>query len=115
MVGILNGVTRRVPKWDTKLHINNALLGWSQFRYGKHWIGMIDSINIYSQALHVYQIKELYAATAMETSPITAGGGTPYWRPQLHFTARKNWINDPNGLIYDDLTKIYHGFYNMAL
>ena len=30
-------------------------------------------------------------------------------RPQLHFTAKKNWINDPNGLVYCDGT--WHLFF----
>lgn len=31
------------------------------------------------------------------------------YRPQIHYTPAKNWINDPNGLIYVDGT--YHMFY----
>jgi sucrose-6-phosphate hydrolase SacC (GH32 family) len=30
-------------------------------------------------------------------------------RPQFHFTARENWINDPNGLVYQD--GVWHLFF----
>ena len=30
-------------------------------------------------------------------------------RPQFHFSAKKNWINDPNGLVYHD--GIWHLFF----
>jgi fructan beta-fructosidase len=31
------------------------------------------------------------------------------WRPQIHFSAKANWINDPNGMVYDK--GVYHLFY----
>jgi len=31
------------------------------------------------------------------------------YRPQIHYTPARNWINDPNGLVYDGGT--YHMFY----
>lgn len=31
------------------------------------------------------------------------------YRPQIHFTPARNWINDPNGLVYAD--GVYHMFY----
>lgn len=32
----------------------------------------------------------------------------PY-RPQFHFSPEKNWMNDPNGLLYDD--GVYHLYF----
>ncbi|KAI8932539.1 hypothetical protein NX059_010714 [Plenodomus lindquistii] len=34
---------------------------------------------------------------------------TEPYRPQYHFTPEKNWMNDPNGLIYNN--GVYHVFY----
>jgi sucrose-6-phosphate hydrolase SacC (GH32 family) len=39
---------------------------------------------------------------------IQTGADDP-WRPRFHFSAAKNWINDPNGLIFVDGE--YHLFY----
>ncbi|MBQ7364466.1 MAG: glycoside hydrolase family 32 protein, partial [Clostridia bacterium] len=33
------------------------------------------------------------------------------YRPQLHFSALVNWINDPNGLVYDPSNDTWHLFY----
>jgi len=35
---------------------------------------------------------------------------TYYWRPSLHYSPPINWINDPNGLIYDSVTGLWHLF-----
>ena len=38
-----------------------------------------------------------------------AGQAGEQWRPQTHYTPQKNWMNDPNGLVYYDGE--YHMFY----
>ncbi|KUM40398.1 glycoside hydrolase family 32 protein [Arthrobacter sp. EpRS71] len=51
---------------------------------------------------------------AESPTPVPAPGGhrpspSDPWRPAAHLTAEKNWLNDPNGLVYHDGT--YHAFY----
>ena len=33
------------------------------------------------------------------------------YRNQYHYAAAQNWLNDPNGLLYDDSTDTYHMYY----
>lgn len=41
--------------------------------------------------------------------PPTQNSYNEQYRPQIHFTPAKNWMNDPNGMVYADGT--YHLFY----
>ena len=47
------------------------------------------------------------------TSPTVPEGSAvsmnEQYRPQIHFTPAKNWMNDPNGMVYAD--GVYHLFY----
>lgn len=43
------------------------------------------------------------------TEPTVKSGYDEQYRPQMHFTPAKNWMNDPNGMVYADGT--YHLFY----
>lgn len=37
------------------------------------------------------------------------------YRPVFHYTPKANWMNDPNGLVYDEENKIYHMYYQYCL
>ncbi|AIO70857.1 glycoside hydrolase family 32 protein [Burkholderia oklahomensis] len=51
-----------------------------------------------------------HASSAPCPSPSpTLADGTPQWRPALHYAPQRNWMNDPNGLVYDG--GVYHLFY----
>ena len=41
--------------------------------------------------------------------PESPSGYDEKYRPQIHYTPAKNWVNDPNGLVYAD--GVYHLFY----
>lgn len=36
-------------------------------------------------------------------------------RPKYHKSMEKGWINDPNGLVYDEMTGLYHMFYQYTM
>lgn len=42
-------------------------------------------------------------------SKVAADNYTERYRPQFHFSPEKNWMNDPNGLLYDD--GVYHLYF----
>lgn len=44
-----------------------------------------------------------------EQKPPSSSSYNEKYRPQIHYTPAKNWINDPNGLVYAD--GVYHMFY----
>lgn len=48
-------------------------------------------------------------ATLVSAAPNPAGYYSEPFRPQFHFTPEKNWMNDPNGLVYYEGE--YHLFY----
>ncbi|MBQ1760644.1 MAG: glycoside hydrolase family 32 protein, partial [Prevotella sp.] len=41
--------------------------------------------------------------------PTEKSGRTEQYRPQIHFTPNRNWMNDPNGMVYAN--GVYHLFY----
>lgn len=43
------------------------------------------------------------------TTALDSATASEQWRPAFHYTPEKNWINDPNGLVYENGT--YHLFY----
>jgi sucrose-6-phosphate hydrolase SacC (GH32 family) len=49
------------------------------------------------------------AAAIYATSTVHAQSYQEQYRPQFHYTPAKNWINDPNGLVYHN--DQYHMFY----
>lgn len=45
----------------------------------------------------------------LDDDPVVAGDYTQQFRPQIHFSPAKNWINDPNGMVWYD--GVWHLFY----
>ncbi|KAH2984977.1 hypothetical protein KXV25_001230 [Aspergillus fumigatus] len=48
------------------------------------------------------------SAAARPSKPSTY---TEPYRPQYHFSPEKNWMNDPNGLVYDAKEGVYHLYF----
>lgn len=46
---------------------------------------------------------------SLPNPPAAQANETPQWRPLLHYTPRRNWMNDPNGQFF--YKGVYHLFY----
>ena len=68
--------------------------------------GLVDHAALWSRALSDVEIARLSGVAALaDMRPRYYG---EKYRPQFHFTARKHWINDPNGLFF------YQGTYHLC-
>lgn len=69
--------------------------------------GLIDIIALWNKYLSDKEVMTLSDVTILKDG--RPEYYTEKYRPQFHFSAKKNWLNDPNGLIYYD--GVYHLFF----
>lgn len=70
--------------------------------------GWIDAIALWNQYLPDARVAALSGLPAVQLNGLPTYYSEKY-RPQFHFTAKKNWLNDPNGLVY--YNGVYHLFF----
>ena len=70
--------------------------------------GWIDCAAIWDRAITDDKAAELSGCKELKKDGLPEYYKEKY-RPQFHFTAKKNWLNDPNGLVYYD--GVYHLFF----
>lgn len=111
---VKNGVPQRkvtisvagVPERTFDIELANGEPDWWAFLDIGAWQGRnltvrVDRLREGSQGLEaIVQADELPGASEMYRESL---------RPQFHFSARRGWLNDPNGLVYHD--GVYHLFF----
>jgi len=69
--------------------------------------GLLDHVMLWNRCLADDEVEKFSGVTELKD------GKPEYYkekyRPQFHFSAKKNWLNDPNGLVYYD--GVYHLFF----
>jgi len=63
--------------------------------------------------LHAFP-QHVHAQSSSTTSTAAAapsGDYTGFWRPQVHFSPPSGFMNDPNGLFFDDTEAVWHLYY----
>ncbi|SDF56451.1 Sucrose-6-phosphate hydrolase SacC, GH32 family [Mucilaginibacter pineti] len=69
--------------------------------------GLIDHVALWNRYLSDNEVEKLSDVTVLKDGKPAYYHET--YRPQFHFSAKKNWLNDPNGLVYYD--GVYHLFF----
>lgn len=79
----------------------------SNDQVGSKFNGLIDHIALWDRYLSNEEVQILSGVTELNDG--RPDYYTEKYRPQFHFSAKKNWLNDPNGLVYYD--GVYHMFF----
>ncbi|MHA8067044.1 glycoside hydrolase family 32 protein [Aquirufa sp. ROCK2-A2] len=69
----------------------------------------LNFLSIKNLSLSITLFLSLIMCDLFAQNTAISNQSTEFWRPQVHFSPKKNWTNDPNGLIY--LNGYYHVFF----
>jgi fructan beta-fructosidase len=106
---LVNGKAVLMTTGKSKTPQDSEALSWSNWDVAK-WQGKSARIEIVDAETggwgHI-NVDEIWQSDAAK--PVVEPLYRETYRPQFHFTAKKNWLNDPNGLVFADGE--YHLFF----